>query len=715
MVVLPSHVCSQCTAARATSHRPSAVSHAPRLVEAPHSSIFGWRRARAGSVSSPQCRVSQSQRSWAFLSHPPMAVLPFVCDLSMHGASRALAPALGRLARVASRRGSPLGHLRSTSRARSLRCLGLDVVAHGHGVLGRFSRVRRWLCCLRACALTIRRFARQHPGSRPSRSRRVSSRLPTRPSSVGVARTLAPYLRLGRRVSQSRCSWSLLSHPPMAVLPLRVRSQCTAPRVQTPRLSAVSLVSRFVAVPHWAIFGRRRARACSVPSTRASCLTALASAFGRFVPVASRRGLPLGHLRSTSLACSLRCPRLMRRVLQSRRLWSLFLHPPMAVLSSRVCSQCMAPRAPSLRPSPVCHVFVASRRGSPLGHLRWTSRARSPRCFRLDVVAHRHGVLGRFSRVRQWRCCLRARALNAWSLARQRPSPRPSRSRRVLSRLPTRPSSVNVARALAPLPSARASCLTVAAFVVVSLAPAAPALGRLARAASRRGSPLGHLRSASRARWLRTITLMSCLTVAAFVGVSLAPANGGAAFVCVLSIHGASRALAPALSRLARAATRRGSPLGHLRSTSRARSPRCLRLDVVAHSHGVLGRFSRVRQWRCCLRACALNARRLARQRPGPRPSRMRRVSLRLPTRPSSVDVAHALAPYLRLGRRARAVDAARAPSMPRAGRSTLFGDSEGDDGLAAAAADARDWRALTELVVRLVHEIRRAPNFTKK
>ena len=128
-----------------------------------------------------------------------------------------------------------------------------------------------------------------------------------------------------------------------------------------------------------------------------------------------------------------------------------------------------------------------------------------------------------------------------------------SRFRRVSSRLPARPSSVDIARELAPLPSARASCLTVAAFLVVSFAPAnggaafacvlsmhgasrdlAPALGRLARAASRRGSPLVHLRLASRARWFRTITSMSCLTVAAFVGVSLAPANGGAAFVCDL-------------------------------------------------------------------------------------------------------------------------------------------------------------------------------------
>ena len=165
-----------------------------------------------------------------------------------------------------------------------------------------------------------------------------------------------------------------------------------------------------------------------------------------------------------------------------------------------------------------------------------------------------------------------------------------SRFRRVSSRLTTRPFSVDIARAFAPLPSARASCLTVAAFLVVCLAPAnggaafanvlsmhgasrdlAPALGRLACAASRRGSPLVHLRLASRARWFRIITSMSCLTVAAFVGVSLAPTNGGTAFACVLSMHGASRDLAPALGRLALAASRRGSPLVHLRLASRAR------------------------------------------------------------------------------------------------------------------------------------------------
>ena len=183
----------------------------------------------------------------------------------------------------------------------------------------------------------------------------------------------------------------------------------------------------------------------------------------------------------------------------------------------------------------------------------------------------------------------------SWRPARHRVGPRPSRFRRVSSRLPARPSSVDVARSLAPLPSARASCLTIAAFAVVSLAPAhgsailarvlslhgasraiAPTLGRLACVASRRGSPLGHLRSTSRARSLRAITSMSCLTVAAFVVVSLAPANGDAAFACVLSTHGASRALAPALGRRARAVSRRGSPLGHLRSASRARSLRTI-------------------------------------------------------------------------------------------------------------------------------------------
>ena len=216
-------------------------------------------------------------------------------------------------------------------------------------------------------------------------------------------------------------------------------------------------------------------------------------------------------------------------------------------------------------------------------------------------------------------------SLNARRLARHRPGPRPSRLSGVSSRLPARPSSVDGALALAPISSAQVPCLTVAALVVVSLAPPnggavlvcvlsmhgtsraiAPALDRLARVASLRGSPLGLCgRCRARARSISSARA-SCLTVAAFVVVSLASAHGGAVLVRMRLMRGASRALAPALGRLACV----------LHGSSRA--------IVPVH-------FSRTRPWQCCPRACALNARRLARHRSGPRPSRLRRVSLRTP------------------------------------------------------------------------------------
>ena len=199
--------------------------------------------------------------------------------------------------------------------------------------------------------------------------------------STSRARSLR-YLRLARRDSHSWRSWLFLSHPPMVVPHFHLCSQCTAPRALSLRSSADSLASRLVAAPHSAIFGRRRARARSVAFGSTSCLTVaafvvvslapanggatfarvlsthvasrvLAPALSRLALVASRRGSPLSHLRSVSCARFLRCPRLGRRVSQSRRSWSFLLHPPMAVLPSRVCSQCTAPRAPSPRPSPV--------------------------------------------------------------------------------------------------------------------------------------------------------------------------------------------------------------------------------------------------------------------------------------------------------------------------------------------------------------------------
>ena len=138
--------------------------------------------------------------------------------------------------------------------------LGPCVVSHSRSVRARFFRARHSWRCIRACHLNARRLARPRPGPRPSRSGCVSSRLLIRPSSVDVARALAPLLSPRRRVSQSRRSWSFLSRPPMAALFLRVCSQCTVPRAPSPRPSAVSLASRLVVVPHSAVLGRRRAR-----------------------------------------------------------------------------------------------------------------------------------------------------------------------------------------------------------------------------------------------------------------------------------------------------------------------------------------------------------------------------------------------------------------------------------------------------------------------
>ena len=273
---------------------------------------------------------------------------------------------------------------------------------------------------------------------------------------------------------------------------------------------------------------------------------AIAPALGRLAGVASRRGSPLGHLRSTSRARSLRCLQFGRRVSQSRRSWLLLSQPPMVVLPSRVSSERTSLRGPSLRPSAVS---LASRL----------------------VAAFQSDIFGRR------RASARSAAFGS------------------------------------------ALCHKVAAFVDVSLTPVngcavllrvfsqctsllAPSLRHSAVSLASRlvsvphSAIFGQRRALTRSAF---VTSASCLTIAAFFVASLAFANGGAAFARKRSTDGASRLNAPALGRLARVASRRGSQLGHLQSMSRARSLRCLRIDVASHSRMVRDRFSRIRQWRC--------------------------------------------------------------------------------------------------------------------
>ena len=112
--VVPLRVLSQCAAPRVPTPRPSAVSLASHLVAAPHSAIFGRRRARArsGALGSTSCLTVAAFELVSFA--PANGGTVFVRLISMHVASRALAPGLGHLARVACRRGFQLGHLRST-------------------------------------------------------------------------------------------------------------------------------------------------------------------------------------------------------------------------------------------------------------------------------------------------------------------------------------------------------------------------------------------------------------------------------------------------------------------------------------------------------------------------------------------------------------------------------------------------------------------------
>ena len=215
-------VLSQCTAPRAPSPRPSAVSLEWRLVAAPRSAIFGRRRARARSDIFGSGAVSHGRGVGSRFSRTPQwRCCPCVCALNArHLARHRPGPRPSRARRVSSR--LPSRPLRSMSRTRSLHILGSGVVSHSSCVRGRFSCIRPWRCCPRAYALNARRLARPRPGPWPSRLR--------------IARFLACH-RPG----------PFLSHPPMAVLPSRVCSQCTAPRAPPLRPSAVSLASRLVA------------------------------------------------------------------------------------------------------------------------------------------------------------------------------------------------------------------------------------------------------------------------------------------------------------------------------------------------------------------------------------------------------------------------------------------------------------------------------------
>ena len=254
--------------------------------------------------------------------------------LSMHGVSRAVAPALGRLARAASRRGSPLGRLRSTSRARSLRLFHLDVVSRSRGVRGRFCRTPQWRCCLRVCS---RCTARRAPALRPS-AVSLALRFVAAPHSAVFGRPLA------------------------RIAPL------------LPALASCLTIAAFVVV---SLAPANDDAALAYVLSKPYALRAISPALGRLARVASRRGSVLYRLQLTPRARSLHCLRLGRRVLQPRRSWSSLSHPPSAVLLLPVCSQYTAPRAPSLRPSAVSLVsrLVAAPHSSIFGRRR--ARARS--------------------------------------------------------------------------------------------------------------------------------------------------------------------------------------------------------------------------------------------------------------------------------------------------------------------------------------------------
>ena len=246
----------------------------------------------------------------------------------MHGVSRAVAPALGRLARVASRRGSPLGHLRSTSRARSRSAsfTSMSCLTFAAFVVVSIAPANGGSACV--CALGAWRVARRRSGPRPCRSRRVSSRLPTRTSSVHVARALAP------RPSARASSLSIAAFVIVFITPVsggavlaRLLSMHVASR-------AIVTVAAFVVVSLAPANGGA-ACACALDAWR------VARRRSGPWPSRSRRVSSRLPTRPSSVDVargSLRCLRLWRRVSQSRLSWSFISHPPMAVLSSHVCS-----------------------------------------------------------------------------------------------------------------------------------------------------------------------------------------------------------------------------------------------------------------------------------------------------------------------------------------------------------------------------------------
>ena len=140
------------------------------------------------------------------------------------------------------------------------------------------------------------------------------------------------------------------------------------------------------------------------------------------------------------------------------------------MLSSRVCSQCTSLLAPFPRPSAISlgSRLVATPHSAIFSLHR--ARARST-AFGSGVVSHSRGVRSRFSRTRQWRCCLNVCSRCA---ARRAPALRPSAVSLASCFVETPHSAVfgRCRAPIAPLPSALASYLTVAAFVVPSLAPA---------------------------------------------------------------------------------------------------------------------------------------------------------------------------------------------------------------------------------------------------
>ena len=350
MAVLPSHVSSRRTYGASRALAP-ALGRLTRVASCrgSHSIIFGRRRAcaRSGAFGSTSCLTVAAFVVVSLALANGSAVLAHV--RSIHVVLCALSPALGRLARVASRRGSLLGHLRSTSRARSLRCPRLDVVSHSRGICGRFFRARQSRRCLCAYALNERRLARPRSGPRPSRSGRVSSRLPTRPSSVGVVRALAPMpsarascltVAVFVVVFSSTCQWRCFSraralnarcHARHRSGPRTSRSRRVSSRLPARPSSVGVLRARSLRLLHLGVvshsrgvrgrFSRTRQRRCCPRDVLIIYLASrvIAPARGRIARVASRRGSPLGNFLSTSRARSLRCLRPGRRVSQSRR------------------------------------------------------------------------------------------------------------------------------------------------------------------------------------------------------------------------------------------------------------------------------------------------------------------------------------------------------------------------------------------------------------